>query len=58
MSIKVNQTICIGCGACASLCPNGFRLNADNKAEPIDQKDIECAGKAAESCPVQAIEVN
>ena len=58
MPIIVNKNLCVGCGSCAALCPDGFRLNEEGKAEPIDQKDIECANKAAESCPVQAIKVN
>jgi ferredoxin len=57
MSINVDKDMCIGCGACVSLCPNTFALNAEGKAEPISQEDAECAQKAAEGCPVQAIEV-
>ena len=57
MAITVNQETCIGCGACVSLCPNGFKLNAEGKSEPTSQDDTDCAKKAAESCPVQAINV-
>jgi ferredoxin len=55
--ISVNKDLCIGCGACVSFCPKTFELNSDGKSEPINQDDAECAQKAAESCPVQAIEV-
>ena len=58
MSISVNKDLCIGCGTCASLCPNGFKMTDDNKAEATSQEDTECAGKASESCPVQAIVVS
>lgn len=58
MSISVNQDTCIGCGACASICPQTFALNADGKSEVISQDDVECAKNAAESCPVQAISLS
>ena len=58
MAIKVNKDICIGCGACISLCPSVFELNSDGKSEVISQADVECAKNAAQSCPVQAIIVD
>ena len=57
MAISVNKDTCIGCGACVAVCPNGFKMTDDGKSEPINQEDKECAQKAAESCPVQAITV-
>ena len=58
MSVAVDKNLCIGCGACASLCPNGFKLGEEyGKAEPISQEDTECAQNAAKGCPVQAIDV-
>lgn len=57
MAISVNQNTCIGCGTCASLCPNGFKINDQGKSEAISQEDTDCAKKAAENCPVQAIAV-
>jgi ferredoxin len=57
MAINVDQNICIGCGTCASLCPDTFRMTADGKAEVIAQDGLDCAKNAAESCPVQAITV-
>ncbi len=58
MAITVDQNTCIGCGACTSLCPNTFRLNEAGKSEVISQENIECAKKAAEGCPVQAIKID
>jgi ferredoxin len=57
MPISVNKDLCIGCGACQSLCPDMFKLNDEGKSEPISQDDKTCAINAAESCPVQAITV-
>ncbi len=57
MSIKVNKELCLGCGACVSLCPDVFKMNDAGKSEVIDEENIACARNAAESCPVQAISV-
>ena len=55
--LKVDKNKCIGCGACVALAGKSFRLNKDNKAEPIepagdDEKTIQ---EAIKSCPVEAI---
>ena len=55
--IKVDEELCIGCGVCPSVCPEVFEMNDDGKAEVISQDDADCANKAAESCPVNAISV-
>ena len=57
MSIKINKDLCIGCGTCEALCPDVFKVNAQGKSEVIKEEDLGCAKNAAESCPVQAIEV-
>jgi ferredoxin len=53
--ITINQETCIGCGSCAAICPNTFKMNDAGKSEVISQNDVECAKTAAQSCPVQAI---
>ena len=55
MAISVNKDVCIGCGACAALCPDVFKMNDDGKASTINQKDLSCAQNAVGSCPAQAI---
>ena len=56
---EIDKNLCIGCGACVSLCPKSFQMNdEDGKADAVSQDDVECAKNAAESCPVQAISVN
>lgn len=51
--VSVNKEKCIGCGACASVCPQGFEIK-DGKAHVKDSK-AKCIKEAAESCPVDAI---
>jgi len=59
MKPKVDRDLCIGCGACQSLCPEVFRLDESGKSavlEGVDYKaNKECIQKAIENCPVQAI---
>ncbi|MFA5023832.1 MAG: ferredoxin [Patescibacteria group bacterium] len=53
--IKVDQKKCIGCGLCAGLCPETFRMNDAGKSEVINDQVTPCAKDAAEQCPVEAI---
>lgn len=53
--VKVDKNKCIGCGLCASICSEVFKMNDENKAEAVAQKDLPCVKEAIESCPVEAI---
>jgi len=50
---KVDKKKCIGCGACVSVCPEGFEL-IEGKAK-IKNATAKCIAEAIETCPVQAI---
>lgn len=56
MKIYIDKEKCIGCGACVSICPKVFVLK-DGKAVAKANTNENCAKEAADSCPVQAIEV-
>jgi ferredoxin len=58
--IKVDQEICIGCGLCASVCPQVFEMSGEGKASVINPKGEKegCAKEAADSCPVTAIKID
>ena len=60
--VKLNQDMCIGCGACQALVPDVFEINDEGVAEVIVDiipENLEEEVKdASESCPVNAIEVN
>ncbi|MFH1787577.1 MAG: ferredoxin [archaeon] len=55
MMVSVNKEKCIGCGACASICPEVFELAEDGKAKIKAQKDLPCVKEAIDSCPVDAL---
>jgi len=55
----VDWDACIGCGACADICPEVFGIR-DDKAWVIglDKCDTCNCQEAADSCPVQAISLS
>lgn len=59
MRVKVDQELCISCGACIDVCPEVFDWNEDDKAhsivEEVPSEVEEQAGEALESCPTDAI---
>lgn len=56
--IIVDEDKCIGCGACASICPSSFEIiDGKSKVKKAEVKKITCEEEAAESCPVAAIKI-
>ena len=60
MKVKVNSDACIGCGACASICPDVFELNDDGlsqaKVNDVADDKKQDVMDAKDSCPTGAIE--
>ena len=50
---------CIGCGACASICPENWEIADDGKSKPKKTAldDISCNQEAADACPVSCIKI-
>ena len=58
VKITVDQSKCIGCGACAATCPESFKLdNGKARAIKAEVKEVSCEKVAASGCPVAAISV-
>lgn len=57
--IEFNHDCCLGCGACAAVCPENWALQADGKSKPkltvLD--DLGCNGEAEKACPAGCIKV-
>ncbi len=59
MPPKVNKKLCIGCGACQSVCPadpNVFEIK-DGKSNVSHPKACIHCGACEENCPVNAIKI-
>jgi len=49
---------CIGCGACASVCPDNWVMEGDkSKPKKTTVNEIGCNQEAADSCPVHCIKI-
>ena len=47
--IEIIQEYCIGCGVCASVCPDVFEMNDDSIAVVIDGANCKSAGCCEEA---------
>lgn len=61
MKAFVDKDVCIGCGACAGICPEVFDMDNDGLAVAIEGEISEglqeSAQEACEGCPVSAITI-
>ena len=57
MKVRVNEN-CIGCGACASICPDVFEVDEVSKVicDDFSKVNEDELNDAIESCPTLAIE--
>ncbi|MFZ5982463.1 MAG: ferredoxin [Patescibacteria group bacterium] len=53
---KVNQEACIGCGTCAQMCPEVFKIDENGKSQVIAEECGSCnCQEVVDACPVSAI---
>ena len=61
MKAIVNRDDCIGCGLCATICPEVFELDDEDIAvviaDPVPEGSEQDAKEAVESCPTDAISI-
>jgi len=70
MAIKIihDKPVCIGCGACAAVCPEYWEMGNDGKSDlkggkkegeiqVLEVKEEGCNKDAAQSCPVNCIHI-
>lgn len=59
MNIQVDESLCIGCAMCVSMCESVFAMNEDGISEVIatevTDEMMEEAEEARDCCPVDAI---
>ena len=58
MKAAIDRAGCIGCGLCATLCPEVFSMAEDGLAQAAPEVPPEAeenAGKARDDCPVSVI---
>ncbi len=60
MKAKVDPDMCTGCGLCPDICPAVFEMDGDVAkvtVDPVPADAEEICRDAAESCPVEAINI-
>jgi len=60
MKAIVDKDTCVGCGLCANMCSDVFKMEDDKAVCIVDSipEDLaDSAKEAASSCPVEAIKI-
>lgn len=59
MKVQVDESLCIGCAMCVSMCDSVFAMNDDGVSEAITSEVsddlLSDAEEARDCCPVEAI---
>jgi ferredoxin len=61
MRVSVDEETCVGCGACAEICPEVFQVPDEKALVLLDEVPAgfqDRCREAAEACPVEAIEID
>ncbi|HRZ85523.1 MAG TPA: ferredoxin [Candidatus Paceibacterota bacterium] len=55
--VRVDESKCIGCGACEAICDKVFVLKDGKAKVKKSNSEEKCVKEAKDSCPVNAISV-
>lgn len=59
MKAEVNKDACIGCGACAAICPEVFEMDDEGLSsvikDEVNEEIKEDVEEAVDACPTSAI---
>jgi len=55
MAYKINEEVCVGCGACETVCPTECISERDSSKRRIDGASCVSCGACAGICPVACI---
>lgn len=51
--VTIDKNKCLGCGACVSVCPEGFEMQ--DGVSVLKNPNADCIDSAISACPVGAI---
>ena len=60
MKVRVDKEVCVGDETCVEICPEIFEMEGDVAIAKMEEVPEELEGackEAAESCPVEAIQI-
>ena len=55
--VIVDESRCIGCGACVGIAPDTFDFNDDGLSQVVNPSVTDDARSAVDACPVEAISI-
>ena len=56
-TLDVDDTRCVGCGMCVTVCPHGVLAMKDGRARTVDRDGCMECGACATNCPTDAVHV-
>jgi ferredoxin len=57
VTLKLEPTLCVGCGMCTEVCPQGVLALNERKVHIVDRDGCMECGACARNCPTAALTV-